>query len=107
VVAVVLVVVAELPPVDTFGDVEEHAAPTKARATTHAASPARRRGIRRRGERDGFTLVEVKFVMTISTGRSPVRFTKIRIAAARAEAGCQIPCDAPSPVNMRLHIYMV
>jgi len=79
-VAVVLVVVGELPPVDTLGDGEEHAAPSTARATTHAASPARRRGIRRSGEGDGFTLLEVKFVMTVSTGVSPVRFTKIEIA---------------------------
>jgi hypothetical protein len=86
VVATVLSVVGELPPVDTLGDGEEHAAPSNARATTHAASPARRRGIRRSGERDGFKVVEVRFVMTISTGGSPIRFTKIEIAAARAKA---------------------
>jgi hypothetical protein len=47
--AVVVLVVGEVPPVDTLGD-EEHAAPSKARAKTHAATPARRRGIRRSGE---------------------------------------------------------
>ena len=53
-----------------LGD-EEHAAATTARATAHAANPARRRGIRRSGERDGFTLVGVRFVITLTTGRDP------------------------------------
>jgi hypothetical protein len=73
-------VVGESPPVVTLGE-EEHAAPSKARARTHAASPARRCVIRRSGECDGFTMVEVRFVMTTSCG-SPVRFTKIEVAAA-------------------------
>ena len=78
VVAIVLVVVGESPPpVDTLGFDDEHAAPSKARATTHAASPARRRVIGRSGERDGANGVEVSFVMPISTAGSPVRFTPI------------------------------
>lgn len=53
-----------------LGD-EEHAAPSRARATTHAANPARRRGIRRGREGYRFTLVGVRFIMTLTTGREP------------------------------------
>ena len=48
--AIVLLLVGESLPVDTLGFDEEHAPASKARATTHAASAARRRGIRRSDE---------------------------------------------------------
>ena len=84
VVAIVLVVVGESPPVDTLGFDEEHDAPNKARATTHAASPARRRRIRRSGEWDVSKVVDAMFVMTVGTGGSPVRFTRIEPAPQNA-----------------------
>jgi len=68
---VVLSVVGELPPVDTLGDAElPHAAPSMASANTHAASPARRRRLRRRGEWGGFKVVEMRFVITTTTDGS-------------------------------------
>ena len=84
VVSTVVLVVGESPPppVDTLGFDDEHAAPIKARATTHAASPARRREIRRSGEWDGCTVVEVELVMTVSTASSPVRFTREKLTAS-------------------------
>jgi hypothetical protein len=56
---------------------EEHAPASTASATTHAASPARRREVCRSREWDGFTLVGVRFVMVLTTGGSPVRFTEV------------------------------
>jgi hypothetical protein len=86
VVELVAFVVGELPPVDTLGDVE-HAAPSKARATTHAASPARRRGIRREGEGEGegFVVFRMKFIMTLSTEPRPgsVHSVQLRVAFPR------------------------
>jgi len=58
-----------------LGD-EEHAPASTARATTHPAIAARGRGIRRSCEGDRFTRVRMRFVMTLTTGASPVRFTE-------------------------------
>jgi hypothetical protein len=87
--AVVLTLGGELPPVVTAGDVDEHAAPSAARATTHAASPARRRGIHRSVERDRFMLVAARFVIPVGTGGSPVPIHRDRDIPQPA------PCRSP------------
>jgi hypothetical protein len=82
VVTIVVVVVgeSELPPVD-----DEQAAPSRARPTTQATSPARKREVRRGVEWDGSEVAVVRFVMTRDTGRIPVRFTEVELAAASGE----------------------
>jgi hypothetical protein len=71
-------VAGESPPVVTLG-ADEHAAPSKARATTPAARPARRYVLRGSGECDGFMVVEVKIVIRVGTHGNPVRFAKFEI----------------------------
>jgi hypothetical protein len=87
VVTIVVVVVgeSELPPVDTLGFDDEQAAPSRARPTTQATSPARKREVRRGVEWDGSEVAVVRFVMTRDTGRIPVRFTEVELAAASGE----------------------
>jgi hypothetical protein len=73
--------------VETVLAVEEHAAPSRARATTHAPSPALRRGMRPSGEEDGLAVVSLRFVIPLPTAPTSDSVHRVRCDPRDPETG--------------------